>query len=76
MIWEAVMVVLNTRVRNGNVREISRKTKMNYGFTEPASFVGGVCLLWDSLEVFLVPDRFEAMHLTFIENVIMASPYL
>jgi len=49
---------------------------MNHGFTELTDFVGGVCLIWDSSKVFLVPHRFEPRHITFVMKIRMTAPNL
>jgi len=49
-------------------------TMMNYGFTEPYGFIGGVCLSWDSYKAFLVSHKFGSMHITFVVKATM--PYL
>lgn len=64
-----IMVVENIRVGDENARGILRITKMNNGFTKLMGFIGDVCLLWDSSKMFLVPHKFEPMHMTFVVKV-------
>ena len=56
-------------MRDENVREIIWRTRINHGFTKPARFVGGICLLHNLSKVFLIPHKFEPMHVSFIVNV-------
>jgi len=61
-----IMVVMNIRVGDENARGILRITRMNHGFTKPMGFIGDVCLLWHSSKKFLVPHKFNPMHITFM----------
>ena len=64
-----VMVVMDIRVGDDNAREILRRATMNHDFTAPIAFVGGMCIFWGSTKVFLVPHKFEQMHVTFVVKV-------
>ena len=63
------MVVTDIRVGDDNAREILRRTRMNHGFKAPIGFVNRMGLFGDSSKVFLVPHKFEHVHVTFIVKV-------
>ena len=63
------MVIIDIRVGDDNAKEILQRTGMNHRFTAPIGFAGGVCIFWESSKVFLMPHKFEEMHLTFLVKV-------
>lgn len=63
----AVVVLTDTRATGRHARQLLKQaTKMNYFYTEPQGFVGGVAVLWDSLRVFVTGITVEPMHASFV----------